>query len=227
MSSVHAFLFGVYPYIALTVFLLGSLVRFEREQYTWRSESTQLLHRGALRLGSVLFHVGVLGIFGGHLVGLLTPIAVFNALGITHEAKQMLAMVAGGVLGGMAFAGISILIWRRLSHPRLRAVTGLGDRVILVWLWATLALGLSTIVLSAGHRDGALMVLFMQWAQGIVTLRGDAAQYIVAAPLLFKVHVAMGMTLFVLFPFTRLVHVWSGFAAVGYLTRAWQLVRPR
>jgi len=221
MSSVHAFLFGVYPYIALTVFLLGSLVRFEREQYTWRSESTQLLHRGALRLGSVL------GIFGGHLVGLLTPIAVFNALGITHEAKQMLAMVAGGVLGGMAFAGISILIWRRLSHPRLRAVTGLGDRVILVWLWATLALGLSTIVLSAGHRDGALMVLFMQWAQGIVTLRGDAAQYIVAAPLLFKVHVAMGMTLFVLFPFTRLVHVWSGFAAVGYLTRAWQLVRPR
>ncbi|WP_028534565.1 respiratory nitrate reductase subunit gamma [Paludibacterium yongneupense] len=227
MSPVHAFLFGVYPYIALTVFLLGSLLRFEREQYTWRSESTQLLYPGALRLGSILFHVGVLGVFGGHLAGLLTPIAVFNALGITHEAKQMLAMVAGGLLGGMAFAGLNILIWRRLSHPRLRAATGLGDRITLFWLWATLALGLSTIAVSAGHRDGAMMVLFMQWAQGIVTLRADAAYSIVAAPWLFKLHMTMGMTLFVLFPFTRLVHVWSGFATVGYLTRAWQLVRPR
>ena len=227
MNALDLFVFGVYPYIALTVFLLGSLLRFEREQYTWKSDSSQMLRAGQLRLGNILFHVGVLGLFFGHLVGLLTPVAVWHALGVSHGLKQIVAMVAGGVMGTLCLIGLLMLIHRRLSDPRIAATTRKGDMLILVWLLATLCLGLASIWDSAGHTDGALMVQLMLWAQSIVTFQGGAAQYMAQAPWIFKAHIFMGLTLFVIFPFTRLVHVWSGFASVGYLGRAWQLVRPR
>ncbi|WP_251864994.1 respiratory nitrate reductase subunit gamma [Achromobacter sp. Marseille-Q4962] len=227
MNTLNQFFFGIYPYIALTVFLLGSLVRFEREQYTWKSDSSQLLRHGQLRLGNILFHVGILGLFFGHLVGLLTPVAVWDMLGVSHSLKQGVAMAAGGVMGGLCLIGLLILIHRRMSDPRIRAATRPGDKLLLAWILATLLLGLSTIALSAGHMDGEMMVRLMTWAQHIVTFRGDAASHIADVPPLFKAHLFMGLTLFVIFPFTRLVHVWSGFASLGYLGRAWQLVRPR
>lgn len=227
MNYLHHFIFGIYPYIALAIFLFGSLARFEREQYTWKSDSTQLLHRGQLRLGSILFHVGILGIFFGHLGGLLTPIAVWDALGVTHGFKQMIAIVAGGVFGLSTLVGLGILIHRRLSNDRLRAVTTTGDKVTLGWILVTLCLGLTTILESANHLDGHMMTLFMEWAQRIVTFRGDAASFVEGAPLIFKFHMFMGMSLFVVFPFTRLVHIWSGFGAMTYLVRPWQLVRRR
>lgn len=227
MNYLHQFLFGIYPYIALAVFLLGSLIRFDREQYTWRSESTQVLHQGNLRLGSILFHIGIIGLLGGHAVGLLTPVWVWDTLGVTHGAKQLFAMAAGGVMGGLCLIGVLLLLARRLGNERLRAATSLKDKVVLLWILGTLLLGLSSIFVSSGHMDGHMMVLLMSWAQHIVTFRGDAAGFIVDAPLVFKLHLFMGMSLFVIFPFTRLVHVWSGFGAVSYLGRAFQLVRPR
>ena len=227
MSYVNQFFFGIYPYIALAVFLLGSLVRFDREQYTWRSESTQVLHTGNLRLGSILFHVGIIGLLGGHAVGLLTPVWVWDTLGVTHGAKQMFAMAAGGVMGTLCLVGILLLLARRLGNERLRAATTFKDKIVLLWILGTLLLGLSSIFVSAGHLDGHVMVLLMTWAQHIVTFRGDAAGFIIDAPLVFKLHLFMGMSLFVIFPFTRLVHIWSGFGAMTYLGRAFQLVRPR
>lgn len=227
MDFLHQFLFGIYPYIALAIFLLGSLVRFDREQYTWKSESTQLLHRGQLRLGSILFHIGIIGLFFGHAVGLLTPVVVWDTLGITHGTKQLFAMVAGGVMGLLCLAGIVILLLRRLSNERLRHATTFKDKVVLLWILVTLLLGLSSIYVSASHMDGHTMVTLMNWAQHVVTFRGDAASFIAGAPLLFKLHLFMGMSLFVIFPFTRLVHVWSGFGALTYLGRAYQLVRSR
>lgn len=227
MNTLHQFVFGIYPYIALSIFLLGSLIRFDREQYTWKSESSQLLHRGSLRMGNILFHIGIIGLFFGHAVGLLTPLWVWDMLGVSHHAKQIVAMVAGGMMGGLCLIGLVLLLVRRFSNDRLRAVTTIKDKIVMLWILATLLLGLSSIFVSASHTDGHLMTLFMQWAQHVMTLRGDAGQFIADAPLLFKVHLFMGMSLFAIFPFTRLVHVWSGFASVGYLGRAYQLVRPR
>ncbi|CAB3784733.1 Respiratory nitrate reductase 1 gamma chain [Paraburkholderia caffeinitolerans] len=227
MNMFNQFLFGIYPYIAASIFLFGSLARFEREQYTWKADSSQLLYRGQLRLGNILFHIGILGLFAGHFVGLLTPVAVWDWLGVPHEAKQLLAMVAGGVMGTMCLAGLAILLHRRFTNARISAVTRFGDKVLLLWILVTLLLGLTTIGASASHMDGAMMVRLMTWAQHIVTFRGDAASYVIDAPLVFKLHLFMGMTLFVIFPFTRLVHVWSGLASVTYLSRAWQLVRSR
>ncbi|MGI4846318.1 MAG: respiratory nitrate reductase subunit gamma [Janthinobacterium lividum] len=227
MNYLHQFTFGIYPYIALAIFLLGSLIRFDREQYTWKSESTQVLHRGSLRWGSPLFHIGIIGLFFGHAVGLLTPVWVWDSLGIPHGAKQLFAMVAGGIMGTLCLVGIVLLLARRIANDRLRRATTFKDKIVLLWILATLLLGLSSIFVSAGHMDGHMMVLLMSWAQHIVTFRGDAAGFIVDAPLVFKLHLFMGMSLFVIFPFTRLVHVWSGFGAVTYLGRAFQLVRPR
>lgn len=227
MDTLHQFVFGIYPYIALSIFLLGSLIRFEREQYSWKSESSQLLHRGSLRMGNILFHVGIIGLFFGHAVGLLTPVAVWDALGVSHSFKQVFAMTAGGIMGTLCLIGVLMLLTRRLGNPRLAANTTWRDKLVLGWILMTVLVGLSTIVVSAGHLDGHEMVLLMSWAQHVVTFRGDAANFIVEASPVFKLHLFLGMSLFVIFPFTRLVHVWSGFAAVGYLGRAWQLVRPR
>lgn len=227
MSYLHQFVFGIYPYIAMTIFVLGCLIRFEREQYSWKSESSQLLYRGNLRLANILFHVGILGLFFGHLVGLLTPVAVWDTLGVSHSFKQLVAMIAGGIMGTMCLVGLVMLICRRISSERLIANTTWRDKLVLIWLTATLLLGLTTILVSSKHLDGHEMVLLMTWAQHIVTFRGDAASYIADASIVFKLHLFMGMSLFVIFPFTRLVHAFSGFATVSYLTRAWQLVRPR
>jgi nitrate reductase gamma subunit len=226
MSYSQTFLFGIYPYIALTVFLLGSLIRFDREQYTWKSDSSQLLRRRQLRLGSNLFHIGVLFLFFGHFVGMLTPHAVYEPF-ISTGAKQILAMVSGGIAGLLAFVGLTLLLHRRLTEPRIRATSKTSDILILVLLWLQLVLGLATIPLSAQHLDGSMMVRLAEWAQRIVTFRGGAVELLEGAGWIFKTHLFLGMTIFLVFPFTRLVHVWSGFAATTYLGRAWQLVRPR
>ncbi|WP_136417221.1 MULTISPECIES: respiratory nitrate reductase subunit gamma [Oxalobacteraceae] len=227
MNYANQFFFGIYPYIALAIFFLGSLIRFDREQYTWKSESSQMLHRGSLRLGNILFHIGIIGLFFGHAVGLLTPVVVWDTLGVSHGAKQIFAMAAGGLMGSLCLIGLLILLARRFSNDRLLRVTTFKDKVVMLWILVTLLLGLSSIFVSASHTDGHMMVQLMTWAQHVITLRGDAASFIADAPTVFKIHLFMGMSLFVIFPFTRLVHVWSGFASVGYLGRAYQLVRPR
>lgn len=219
----HA-VFGWYPYLCLTVFIVGSIVRFDREQYTWRSGSSQLLRRRQLMWGSNLFHIGILVIFLGHLVGLLTPIQIFDVLGIGHGFKQMMAIVIGGVAGLVCLIGIALLTHRRLFDPRIRRTSSTGDIFILLLLFAQLLLGLATIPVSLGHLDGHEMVKFMTWAQGILTLQPGVAAVVADVNPLFKLHLFLGMTIFLVFPFTRLVHIWS--APVWYLgRRGYQIVR--
>ena len=226
MNVMNQFFFGVYPYIALAVLAIGSVIRFDREPYTWRTGSSQLLRRRQLVAGSILFHLGVLMIFGGHLVGLLTPVAVWDALGVAHSAKQLLAMVAGGVAGVMMLIGGLLLLHRRLFDPRIRRTSSFGDTAILIILLIQLCLGLSTIFISARHMDGEEMVKFMNWAQGIFTFRAGAADQIADVALVFKLHLFMGLTILFLFPFTRLVHMLS--APVRYVWRpGYQVVRSR
>jgi nitrate reductase gamma subunit len=216
--------FGWYPYLCLTVFLLGSWLRFDREQYTWRSGSSQLLRRRQLTWGSNLFHLGVLVIFLGHFFGLLTPIWIFEALGISHTFKQWMAIGVGGVAGIFAFIGLTLLVHRRLFDARIRTTSSFGDIAILLILYVQLILGLSTIFVSLHHLDGGMMVNFMTWAQGILTLQPGVSALITDVPLIFKLHLFLGMTIFLVFPFTRLVHIWS--APIWYIgRRGYQVVR--
>ena len=184
--------FGWYPYLCLTVFLLGSWVRFDREQYTWRSGSSQLLRRRQLAWGSNLFHVGILVIFFGHFVGLLTPIWIFDAFGISHTFKQWMAIIIGGVAGVFCFIGMTLLVHRRLFDSRIRKTSSFGDIAILLLLYAQLVLGLATIGVSLNHLDGHEMVKFMTWAQGILTLQPGVADLIANAHPIFKAHLFLG-----------------------------------
>jgi len=222
---IDYFLFQIFPYIAIIIFLLGSILRFDRDPYSWRSKSSQLLRRKQLIIGSILFHLGILVILAGHAVGLLTPIAVFDALGISHGAKQILAITAGGIAGVFCFIGLLMLLHRRLFDPRIRINSSFADIMVLVLLLAQLTLGMLTIPVSMHHLDGHEMVKFMEWAQHIVTFRGGAYEYIADVALVFKAHITLGLFLLVIFPFTRLVHALS--APVGYVFRPYQIVRKR
>jgi nitrate reductase gamma subunit len=226
-TYLNQLLFGYSPYVCLAVFFVGSLIRFDREQYTWKSGSSQLLREGQLRWGSNLFHVGVLGIFGGHFTGFLTPIAVWHAIGVSPPEKQMTAMVAGGIFGLMCVIGLAMLLARRLSDPRIRTTSKPMDIIVLVLLFAQVILGLGGIPISAQHPDGSEMLKFMEWTQRIWTFRGGAADLIANVSIVFKLHIVLGLTIFLVFPFTRLVHIWSGFASVFYLFRPYQLMRAR
>lgn len=221
------FFFGYYPYICLAVFLLGSLLRFDREQYTWKADSSQLLDRKNLRLASNLFHVGILSLFGGHFVGLLSPHWVWGVLGISDNGHQNIAIIAGALFGITCMVG-GLMLWRRrMFNPRIRAVTRRMDIFILDWLLITLALGLATIPVSiyhSSHGDASTMIALSNWCKSVVTLSADAA-LLAEVHLLFKIHLFAGMTVFLLFPFSRLVHVWS--APVGYLGRPYQVVRKK
>ena len=222
MNTLYNFLFVVYPYICLAVFLMGSLARFDRDQYTWKSDSSQLLRAKQLRCGSNLFHFGILFLFLGHLFGQLTPHAVYE-LFITAQQKQLLAVVAGG----LCFIGLTMLLHRRLFDPRIRFTSHRTDLAVLIILWVQLTIGLATLPASFHHvNDPKTMLTLANYLQGIATFRPDASQ-LVGIEWHFLVHMLLGMTIFLLFPFSRLVHVWSGLATVVYLFRPYQLVRSR
>jgi len=226
MNTLHNFAFNVYPYLCLAVFLMGSLARFDRDQYTWKSDSSQLLRKAQLRWGSNLFHGGILFLFFGHLFGQLTPHFVYEIF-VTASQKQLIAVVAGGIAGGLCFIGLTMLLHRRLFDPRIRLTSHRTDIVILVILWVQLVIGLSTLPASLHHvKDPQTMLRLAEYLQGIVLMQPNAA-LVAGVDWHFQAHMLLGMTIFLLFPFSRLVHVWSGFGTLAYLVRPYQMVRAR
>jgi nitrate reductase gamma subunit len=189
MSTIHAFLFEVYPYVCFTVFLVGSLIRFDQNQYSWKSDSSQMLRRGSLRWGSNLFHAGILFLFFGHLFGLFTPHGLYGIF-MSAATKQMLAVIAGGIAGLVCFIGLSLLIHRRMFDARIRATSHPTDLAVLVVLWVQLTVGLVTLPYSWQHADGSTMLLLADWAQRIVTLRPVDSAVLATLPWPFLFHVS-------------------------------------
>ena len=223
-AYVNTLLFGVYPYVCLAVLLIGSLIRFNREPYTWKSDSSQMLRAGQLRLGSNLFHYGVIVVVLGHFAGFLAPDwAVDWAL--SPVAHQLLAMVVGGIAGLVGIVGLTILIARRLGDPRIRLNSRKWDIAVVLMLWLQLALGLLTVPLSAFHLDGVLFETLTTYVKGVVTFNAGAAELMAAVPLPYKLHILLGFTIFLISPFTRMIHIWSGAGALAYLFRPYQIVR--
>lgn len=226
MTHFDTFAFGIYPYIAMAVLFLGSWVRYDREQYTWKTSSSQLLEKKQLRKGSYAFHIGVIAILMGHGVGLLTPPEVWHLVGIDAPTKQLIAMGVGGFFGLICLYGLVTLLLRRLNNPRVRATSSTMDIAILWLLLAQLLLGLGSIFVSAGHLDGHEMLKLMAWAQNTVTFNSTAAVVAISdVHWIFKAHIFLGMTLFVVFPFSRLVHMFI--VPLQYIRRPHQIVRQR
>jgi nitrate reductase gamma subunit len=218
-------LFVWYPYVCLSAFIFGSLIRFDREQYTWKAGSSQLLRKRQLYWGSNLFHFGILFLFLGHAVGLLTPTALYTLV-ITPEQKQLVAIIAGGIAGAICFIGLTLLLHRRLFDARVRQTSTYMDLAVLSILWVQLVLGLVTLPFSLTHHDASVMLTLSHWAQGILTVQPVDAKALQGLDWPYLVHLVLGMTIFLLFPFSRLVHIWS--APVWYLGRSgYQVVRSR
>jgi nitrate reductase gamma subunit len=216
--------FGWYPYLALTVLFLGSILRFDKDQYSWRSQSSQFLRRRQMIIGSNLFHLGVLLLFVGHFVGLLTPIWVFDTIGVGHGFKQLVALVVGGIAGISALVGASMLLHRRIVDPRIWLSSSWGDIAVLALIWLQLVLGVGTVFWTLQHLSGEEMVRFMGWANAIITFDPTAPDLLSEAAWIYKLHIILGLTLFLITPFTRLVHIWS--APIWFLFRpGYQIVR--
>lgn len=225
--NLQKFVFAVYPYIALTICIVGSWIRYDNEQYTWKTDSSMLLSKSNMILASNFFHIGILSIFAGHFAGLVLPHGLWLALGISDMQHQWLAISAGSIFGLMCLIGGSILWMRRMFNPRVRAASRYMDIFILSWLMATLLLGLSTIPVSIGHAnhgDPEVMMALSAWVQSVLTLNPQPELLDKVDPI-FKTHMFFGMTVFLLFPFSRLVHVFT--APFNYVGRAYQIVRAK
>jgi nitrate reductase gamma subunit len=224
-DTIFHILFVWYPYVCLSSFIFGSIIRFDREQYTWKASSSQLLRKRQLIWGSNLFHFGILFLLVGHTVGLLTPKAIYTMF-VTVEQKQKLAITVGGVAGVICFIGLTLLLHRRLFDARVRQTSTYMDLSILLILWVQLVLGIVTLPYSLAHADGEVMLRLSHWAQGVLTVQPVDARTLQGIDWPYLVHLVLGMTIFLIFPFSRLVHIWS--APIWYLGRkGYQVVRTR
>ena len=225
LNWLQIFLFGVYPYIALTIAIIGTWVRFDLSQYSWKSGSTQMLRTKNMRLASNLFHVGIIVVLLGHLFGMLTPHFLYDRF-ISAGHKQILAVVVGGIAGVFCWFGLVMLMWRRFTDDRISNTSSFSDKLVLVLLFIQLNLGLISIFTSMKHLDGLTMMNLAGWAQDITVLRPwQAAARIEQTDLIYQLHMALGITLIAIFPFTRLIHIIS--APIWYFGRRYQIVRQK
>jgi nitrate reductase gamma subunit len=225
MSPLALFLWVALPYISLSIFVVGHIWRYRRDQFTWTTRSTQLLERRRLRWGSVLFHYGLLAVIGGHVLGLLVPASLTDALGITEETYHRFSTGAGTVSGVICVIGFVILLYRRLSVPRVAATTTRVDVAAYVLLTLVIGLGMLETVgvnlLGGGYDYRATVAL---WYRGLAMLDPHAA-LMEGAPLVYQLHAIAAWLLIALWPFSRLVHAWS--VPLSYLSRAHILYRRR
>lgn len=218
------FLFDIYPYICLAVLLLGSLIRFDREPYSWKSDSSESISKRELRLGSNMFHYGVGVVLIGHLVGFLIPENWVLAF-MSATEHELLAMLVGGIAGIFALVGMSVLVHRRLRYRHIRANSRKWDITIILMLWFQLALGLTTIWYSAHALVGGEFERLVEYVQSVAYFKGGGSLLLQGTPWVYQVHILLGWTLFLVSPFTRMIHIWSGVGALAYLFRPYQLVR--
>ena len=225
LNWLQIFLFGVYPYVALTIAIIGTWVRFDLSQYSWKTGSTQMLRSKNMRLASNLFHVGIIVVLLGHLFGMLTPHFLYDRF-ISAGHKQIFAVVVGGIAGVFCWFGLVMLMWRRFTDDRISNTSSFSDKLVLVLLFIQLNLGLLSIFTSVKHLDGYTMMNLAGWAQDITILRPlQAAARIEQTDLIYQLHMALGITLIAIFPFTRLIHIIS--APIWYFGRRYQIVRQK
>ncbi|HEX6800195.1 MAG TPA: respiratory nitrate reductase subunit gamma [Ktedonobacterales bacterium] len=218
MTQLTAFTWGVFPYICLVTMIVGTIYRYQSDQLRWGSKSSELLEKKLLTRGSILFHIGIFLVLGGHVAGLLVPMQLYDALGISPELYHTVAEVAGGAAGLMAFAGISILLYRRIANARVRHNSDLSDYVSDGLLWIVILLGLAvTLGYSTLYGPYEYRATVGPWIRGVLTLHPDVA-LMAGVPLILQVHIALAFLLFGISPFTRLIHIYS--FPLGYLTRA-------
>ncbi|MDA3646197.1 respiratory nitrate reductase subunit gamma [Saccharopolyspora indica] len=227
MSTWDVLLWGAAPYAVIAVLVVGSLWRWRYDRFGWTTRSSQLYESRLLRLASPLFHFGLLVVIVGHVVGLLVPESWTAALGVSEQLYHLVAVGLGALAGVCTLIGVALLIYRRRRNGPVFSATTVNDKAMYLVLVGAILLGLLTTVLANGVTEGYdYRATVSPWFRSIFALRPEVA-LMVDVPWSFKAHVLAGMLLFALFPFTRLVHALSGFAAVRYLFRPYVVYRSR
>lgn len=221
---LEQFLWVILPYIVLAIFIGGHIYRYQHDQFGWTSKSSELLEKKLLRLGSNLFHWGIIFVFGGHVMGLLIPIEVYEAMGVSEHQYHNIALIGGIPAGIAATIGIFILVYRRMSVSRLVATSTKGDWISLFFLMIVILSGMMSTFLNIDSNGFDYRTTIGPWLRGVLTLRPDAS-YLAEVPVWFKIHMLAALGIFAAWPFTRLVHVFS--APVRYLTRSYVIYRKR
>ena len=225
MSRVDLVLWVLLPYVAMTVFVVGHAWRYRHDQFGWTTRSTQLLESRRLRPAILLFHFGLLAVIGGHVMGLLVPASLTEALGLSKDGYHAVSVTAGTLAGLAMLAGFALLLLRRGADPRVRATTTNTDRLTYLLLGVMLVTGMYATVgenLLGGGYDYRATVA--PWFRGLFTLDPDTS-LISGAPLVYRIHVVAAWLLYAFWPFSRLVHAWS--VPLGYLSRSNILYRSR
>ena len=221
---MDTFLWVIVPYICLAVFVVGHYWRWTYDKFGWTTRSSQLYENRLLRWGSPLFHFGLLGVVGGHIIGLVVPKSWTEAIGVSEDLYHLLAVSLGGLAGLATLAGLAILIYRRRTVGPVFMATTKMDKTMYVFLAAVILLGMWNTVASSifGHYDYREGV--SPYFRSIFYFQPDPS-LISDAPIGFQLHALVAFALFALWPFTRLVHVFS--APIGYLTRPYIVYRSR
>ncbi|MCY7866451.1 respiratory nitrate reductase subunit gamma [Bacillus spizizenii] len=217
-------LWGVMPYIVMTIFIGGHIYRYQHDQFGWTAKSSELLEKKKLAAGSTLFHWGMLCVIGGHLMGILIPEAVYTSIGISEHAYHKMAIGAGLPAGIVACTGLFILTYRRLFDKRIRKTSSPSDILILILLLFMMLSGVAATFLNIDSKGFDYRTTVGPWFREIFLFSPDAS-LMESVPLWFKLHIMIGYIVFTLWPFTRLVHVFS--LPLKYLTRSYVVYRKR
>ncbi len=222
---MEQFVWVIFPYLMITIFIIAHIFRYNTDQLSWTAKSSEFLEKKRLRIGSMLFHVGLLFIFFGHVIGLLIPKSWLESIGISETAYHIGAIYVGGAAGIMALIGVYLLMSRRLTNKRVRATSDLGDYITIILLFLIVVVGLyNTLIGNAVHHQFDYRETVSPWFRGLLTFSPDPA-LMVSAPLGFKLHIILSFILVGIWPFTRLVHVWS--VPIAYMKRSPILYRKR
>lgn len=215
----------IYPYLTLVVMVVGSLYRYAYNPMSWGSRSSEILERRQLKWGSLLFHWGILMVIVGHVMGLLVPVSVYNALSISRETYHGMADLMGGLAGVITWVGIFLLMIRRFGNLRVRKNSSLSDFVVVVVLFLTVTTGdIMTIIFNNLYGPYGYRHTIGPWVRGLLAFHPNP-QLMAHVPLMFQIHIVLAFFVFMLVPFTRLVHIWS--IPLAYLRRRPILYRAR
>ncbi|MCQ8193155.1 respiratory nitrate reductase subunit gamma [Streptomyces rugosispiralis] len=224
MNHLHIALWGVLPYLVLTLFAAGAAWRYHYDRFGFTTRSSQLHEHRLLAVGGPLFHYGLLFVIAGHVVGLLIPETLTERLRVSESLYHANALLVGGTAGLATVTGLGILLYRRLRVPAVRAATSRGDRAVYPLLATVLLAGLTATATGVGHHSYDYRRGVSIWFRSLFTLDPDVPA-MAHAPLVYRIHALLAMVLFALWPFSRLVHAFT--APVGYLTRPYVVYRSR
>lgn len=219
------FLWVIYPYLILVIFLIGLYYRYQTDQFGWTAKSSELLEKKKLRWGSNLFHIGIMLVLFGHVGGLLIPKAWLVGIGVSDHLYHTVAISLGSFAGILTLVGCLILLYRRLTDPRIRKTSSFGDMLSIILLTMIVVIGMAaTLFNTTASSDFDYRETISPWIRGVLTFTPDG-MLMAEVPIIFKIHVLLGLALFAVFPFTRLVHMLS--MPITYLRRSYVLYRKR